>query len=204
MKVLIADDDLTTRKVLELFLKKSGYSVMAVDDGTKAFQILQEPDGPKIALLDWMMPGLDGVEVCRRIRGEALAEQPYFILLTSRDSEEDIVAGLEAGANDYMTKPCKRSELEARVSVGFRVVQLQGILANRVRELEGALAHIKTLQGLLPICSFCHKIRDDQDVWQKLETYMVEHTEADFTHGICPECIEKHYPDIAKDLKEGK
>jgi len=204
MKVLVADDDATTRKSLELFLAKAGYDVTIVDNGGKALDRLLDPDGPMIALLDWEMPELNGIEVCREVRQQATGAQPYLILLTTRDAQEDIVAGLDAGANDYITKPAGRNELKARISVGVRVVQLQNALAGRVRELENALAHVKTLQGLLPICSFCHKIRDDGDVWQQLETYVEEHSEADFSHGICPECMEKHYPDIAEEIKKGE
>jgi DNA-binding response OmpR family regulator len=107
--------------------------------------------------------------------------------------KEDVVEGLEAGANDYIRKPFDRPELRARVRVGERVLELEAALAERIRALQDALAHVKTLQGLLPICMHCHRIRNDQQTWERLEKYISEHTEAEFTHGLCPECMKKHY-----------
>ena len=117
----------------------------------------------------------------------------YIILLTSKGEKEDVVEGLEAGANDYIRKPFDRPELRARVRVGERVLELEAALAERIRALQDALAHVKTLQGLLPICMHCHRIRNDQQTWERLEKYISEHTEAEFTHGLCPECMKKHY-----------
>jgi len=112
-----------------------------------------------------------------------------------KDRKEDIVSGLDAGANDYVIKPFEQEELRARLRVGERVVELQSALNDRVKELQKALSHIKTLQGILPICMHCHKIRDDQDVWQRLEKYIAEHSGVQFSHGLCPECRKKYYPD---------
>jgi sigma-B regulation protein RsbU (phosphoserine phosphatase) len=116
---------------------------------------------------------------------------PYLILLTAKGGREDLVTGLEAGANDYVTKPFNREELRARVQVGVRMVELQQSLADRVKALEEALARVKQLQGLLPICSYCKKIRDDQNYWQQVESYIAEHSQAQFSHSICPDCYEK-------------
>jgi sigma-B regulation protein RsbU (phosphoserine phosphatase) len=191
MKILIAEDDLVSRRLLEATLTRWGYETVVACDGPQAWQLLRQPEAPRLAILDWMMPGLDGVEVCRRVRG--LSEEPptYLILLTARHTTLDVVTGLYAGANDYITKPFQRDELRARVDVGVRVVRLQEALAARVRELGEALANIKQLQQLLPICSYCKKIRDDQNYWQQLETYLSEHAAARFTHGICPGCWEE-------------
>jgi CheY-like chemotaxis protein len=150
-----------------------------------------EPDAPRLALLDWMMPGLDGPDVCRKVRGQAGREPPYLILLTSRGAKEDVVVGLHSGADDYLTKPFDRGELQARLQVGRRILTLQHSLADRVRELESALAQVKQLQGLLPICCYCKKIRDDQNYWQQVEQYIGKHSAARFSHGICPECWQK-------------
>ena len=138
------------------------------------------------------MPGMDGVEICRKVRQDIEDSPFYLILLTMRDSKEDIVSGLRAGANDYISKPFNREELHARVHVGERVIELQSALATRIKELKEALAHVKTLQGILPICSYCKKIRDDKKYWQKMESYISSHTEAQFSHSICPECYKKH------------
>ena len=194
MKVLIAEDDVTSRTLLEAVLTKKGYEVVSTCDGQSALAALAAPDAPQLAILDWMMPNMDRVEVCRRMRQMDTAQPPYIILLTALGSKEDIVAGLEAGANDYVTKPFNATELQARVQAGQRMLGLQRALAARVEELQEALNHVKTLQGILPICMHCHKIRDDQETWQKLENYIQEHSGVLFSHGLCPECLEKYYP----------
>jgi response regulator RpfG family c-di-GMP phosphodiesterase len=118
--------------------------------------------------------------------------KPYLIFVTAKARTQDIVTGLGAGADDYIVKPFEREELRARVQVGFRMLELQAALADRVRELEEALTRVKQLQGLLPICSYCKKVRDDRNYWQQVETYIEGHSDAQFTHGICPECREKY------------
>ena len=189
MRVLIAEDDAISRRVLETFRRRWGYEVESFQDGAAAWERLQQPETPSLLILDWMMPGMGGVEICRRVR--ELGRHTYLILLTSRTGSEDVVAGLEAGADDYVTKPFNREELRARVQGGKRVIELQRSLAQRVEELEQALARVKHLQGLLPICSYCKKIRNDRNYWQQVEAYITEHSEAIFSHGICPECFEK-------------
>src|SRR5262249_1044353 len=134
------------------------------------------------------MPEIDGLEVCRRVRAAPKLKAMYLILLTARGSREYVLEGLRAGANDYVTKPFDREELEARVNVGIQVVQLQAELARRVAELEDALGRVRQLQGLLPICCYCKKIRDDQDYWHQVDRYIGTHTDVRFSHGICPEC----------------
>ena len=140
MRVLIADDDLTSRLVLTGVLKKSGHDVVAAVDGDEAWEVMRQPDAPALAILDWMMPGLAGVDVCRRIRGRRSDRPPYLILLTSRGEKADIVAGLEAGADDYLAKPFDSGELRARVDVGRRVSELQA----RLLEVRNELAHEAT------------------------------------------------------------
>ena len=191
MKVLIAEDEIVSRRLLESALPRWGYDVITATDGEEAWALLQEPDAPAIMVLDWLMPRLDGVEICRRIRAHPRLSSVYIILLTSRAAIEDVVHGLEAGANDYITKPFDAAELRARMQVGVRVVNLQTTLAERVREVEEALSRVKQLQGLLPICSYCKKIRDDQNYWHQVESYVGKHTDARFSHGICPECTDK-------------
>ena len=172
-------------------MQKDGHEVVVANDGEQAWAGFQkDPDIP-LAVLDWNMPGLTGPELCQKVRQIQTQQPPYLILLTSRDSREDIVSGLQAGANDYVTKPFDFDELRARMQVGERVVRLQRSLAERVKELEEALVKVKMLQGLLPICLYCKKIRDDQNYWQQLDKYITEHSEAKFSHGICPDCYEK-------------
>ena len=137
MRILIADDDATSRLVLAGVLKKHGHEVVTTVDGSEAWEQMQRPDAPRLAILDWIMPGLTGVDVCRRIRGLGSDEPPYLILLTSLGEKADIVAGLEAGADDYLAKPFDAGELRARVDVGRRITDLQA----RLREAHDALAH---------------------------------------------------------------
>jgi len=191
MKVLIAEDEPVSRRLLEGALSRWGYNVLIAADGLEAWKILQHPDSPMLIVLDWLMPGLDGVELCRRARQEARLSSAYILLLTSRTAKEDIVQGLEAGADDYVTKPFDTAELRARIQVGARLVSLQSALAERVRELEGALSHVKQLHGLLPICCYCKKIRDDKNYWHQVESYVASHADVRFSHGICPDCGAK-------------
>jgi sigma-B regulation protein RsbU (phosphoserine phosphatase) len=199
MRILIADDDDVSMLALEAMLHKRGHTVLTAGDGAAAWQILQEAEPPPLAILDWMMPVLDGVEICRRARAEPKLKTLYLMLLTSRGSREHLIEGLQAGANDYITKPFDRAELEARVNVGIEVVQLQTELKCRVRELEDALASVKQLQGMLPICSYCKKIRDDGNCWEQLEGYISRHSDARFSHGICPDCLKN----ALKSLQDG-
>jgi len=195
VKILAAEDDRTSRLLLESVLKKWGYEVVSACDGNEAWAALQAEDAPRLAVLDWMMPGMDGIEICRKVRAQDERHPTYIILLTALGRKEDIVQGLEAGADDYVTKPFDSRELQARVRAGQRVVELQSALANRVAELQEALDHVKTLQGILPICMHCHRIRDDNESWQRIDAYISEHSDAEFSHGLCPECLEKYYPE---------
>jgi CheY-like chemotaxis protein len=199
-KVLIADDDAISLRVLEATLRQWGHEVVATRDGQAAWDVLQGDDAPKLAILDWMMPGLEGPDVCRRVRALARPVPTYLILLTAKGKSGDVVAGLESGADDYVTKPFDRAELRSRLGVGERVVGLQQGLADRVKELEEALGQVKQLKGLLPICAYCMKVRNDQNYWQRVETYITAHSNARFSHGICPQCWHDVVePDLRKE-----
>ena len=194
MRILVADDDAVTRRLLEATLGKSGWDVITAEDGAAAWRILTNLEGknvPELVLLDWMMPGLEGPELCQRLRGTPGFELTYVILVTSRTEKHDLSKGLAAGANDYISKPFHPLELEARVRVGERMVRLQTTLAARVKELEVALADVKTLQGLLPICSYCKKVRDETDYWQQVDSYLADHSDLTLTHGVCPDCFAR-------------
>ncbi len=188
--MLIAEDDTVTRRLLEAFLIRWGFEVVVVPDGYAALNILQREDSPQLVILDWMMPGISGLEICGRLRARPGPTSPFLILLTARGAPDDIVEGLKGGADDYICKPFNEAELKARVRNGMRLLELQLKLRDRVAELELALNCVKQLQGLLPICSYCKKIRRDDDYWQQVETYISEHSEATFSHGICPHCYE--------------
>lgn len=190
MKILIAEDDATSRLLLQTTLKQWGHEVVATTDGQQAYDALLEEGAPHLAIFDWMMPHLDGVEVCRKAREEAELEHLYVIMLTTRDTKDDIAEALQAGADDYLNKPFDRKELQARIQVGKRVLDLQIALTARVRELEESIEREKHLQGLLPICSYCKKIRDDQNYWQQVERYVESRADVAFSHSICPDCYE--------------
>jgi diguanylate cyclase (GGDEF)-like protein len=148
MRILIADDDPVSRRVLASTLSKLGHEVVETHNGLEAWEALRADDPPPIALLDWMMPLMDGLEVCRKVR-QAATYPTYLILLTAKNSKEDLVVGLEAGADDYLTKPFDRHELRARVQAGARIIELQRSLAERVRELEEAVAERKRAEAEL-------------------------------------------------------
>jgi DNA-binding response OmpR family regulator len=193
MRILVAEDDAVTRKLLESTLGRLGLDVITAADGNAAWtalETLKGKDAPELAVLDWMMPGLEGIQILRRLRTTPGFELLYVILLTSRTDKEDVAYGLAAGANDYIAKPFDPSELEARVRVGERMVKLQRSLAARVAELEVALAHVQRLQGLLPICSYCKKVRNETNYWEQVDSYLMSHSDVQLTHGICPQCME--------------
>ena len=137
MRILIAEDDVTSRTILTAILRKWGYDPVIVDSGNGAWRIMQKVDSPCLAILDWDMPGMDGLEVCRRIRENRGPNPPYLIILTARGEKADIVKGLDAGANDYVSKPYDSDELRARIRVGQRMVELQ----TELLEAKNALAH---------------------------------------------------------------
>lgn len=201
MNILVAEDDPVTRRILESTLGRLGWDVITAADGTAAWRALETLEGknaPELVLLDWMMPGMDGIEICRKLRTTPGFELMYIILLTSRSEKEDLAMGLTAGANDYITKPFHPAELESRVRVGQRMVRLQTSLAVRIKELEEALSEVKRLQGLLPICSYCKKVRNEENYWQQVESYLSSHSEVKLTHGVCPDCYTK----VMKEMDE--
>ena len=190
-KILIAEDHYVSRHLLERNLANWGFKVVTAEDGEAALKILNSPDAPSIAILDWMMPRLDGLGVCKRIRATKERPYVYLLLLTAKGQKEEVAAGLDAGADDYVIKPFDPDELRARLKVGQRVVNLERTLAAKVVDLEQALVDVRKLKELLPICMHCKSVRDDQDYWHQIEDYIRTETGTDFTHGICPECLAK-------------
>jgi DNA-binding response OmpR family regulator len=190
VKILIAEDEPLSRRLLQHVLTEHGHEVIVTSDGSQAWEVLQADDAPHLAIVDWMMPGLTGLQLCNLVHEAPDADLKYLILLTAKGEKADIVRGLAAGANDYVTKPFDKDELRARVDVGVRMIQLQIRLADRIRELQEALAHVNQLKGIIPICAQCKKIRDDQNYWQRVEKYIAKNVDAKFTHGLCPDCAE--------------
>lgn len=190
MKVLVAEDDAVTLAGITGLLRNWNYETLSVNNGDSAWQLLQAEESPLIVLTDLMMPGLKGDELCRLAR-KRLGHKPlHMILITATGlTMEKKVHGLASGADDYLAKPFDSRELLARLQVGERILSLQMELRKRVSELEAALAQVKQLQGLLPICVDCKRIRDDRKYWHKVEKYISDRTNATFTHGLCPECL---------------
>lgn len=186
MRILIADDDRATRTILQRFLERWGFDVEPVSDGTAAWAILQQ-NPPPVAILDWMMPGLDGVDICRKLRQLPVRPYVYVILLTAMERRANVVTGLDAGADDYLIKPVDADELRARLRVGQRLLD--------------ALTQVRQLRGLLPICSYCKRVRSDADSWQQLETYVTAHSDAEFSHGICPTCLNRVEQEFEGDTR---
>jgi DNA-binding response OmpR family regulator len=177
MNILIAEDDPIAERILVASLERLGHTVAVAHDGEEAWErFLQHP--VPVVITDWMMPRVDGLEVCRRIRARVSPQYTYVIMLTALHGKDRFLAGMEAGADDFLTKPLDRQGLQARLRVAERILSLQ--------------AEIRQLQGLLPICSYCKRIRDEGDHWSDLEHYISERTHASFSHGMCPACIEKH------------
>jgi sigma-B regulation protein RsbU (phosphoserine phosphatase) len=195
--ILIADDVATNRMLLRAMLNAEGYNTIEASDGPEALAALLEATTPVVGLIDWEMPKMDGIEVCRQARLRSNAPPMFLLLVTVRNARQDIVLGLQAGASDYVIKPFDRAELLARVKIGVGMVDLQQMLQAKVQELRDALEQVNLLSGFLPICSYCKKIRDDKNYWEQVESYITKHSEAKFSHAICPQCFEAHVkPDL--------
>lgn len=190
-RVLIAEDHASARKALKSLLEWKGFSVTTAADGEGALKVLTSDDAPSIALLDWEMPGMTGIDICRAVRSNPAGRYLYLIVITARDGEEGIAEAMAAGADDFVRKPFGVPEVIARIRNGQRTLKLERSLAARITELEQALEVGRQLKRLLPICSYCKNIRDDSDYWQEIESYIHDHTGTDFTHGVCPACMEK-------------
>jgi sigma-B regulation protein RsbU (phosphoserine phosphatase) len=190
-RVLVADDERATAALLRATLERWGLEVVVVHDGAEAWAAVQKDEGIGLAVLDWGMPGLDGPEVCRRIRADPSRAHLHVILLTARDGRDDVIHGLEAGADDFMAKPFDPGVFRARVDVGLRVLKLKEHLAQRVAELQTALSQVKQLHGLLPICSYCKHVRTDENYWEQVEQYVSHHSDLQFSHGVCPPCYDR-------------
>ena len=149
MPIVIAEDDLVSRTLISNLIEKWGFKAVVAQDGHEAMKALRAEQGPALAILDWMMPDMDGLQVCRRIRESG--KMVYVIMLTSRGTKENIVEGLHAGADDYLIKPFDKNELLARIQVGFRILELHEVLAALVKELEEAGVEIGDLKLIIPL-----------------------------------------------------
>jgi len=162
--------------------------VDSVEDGTSAWRKLQKPDGPQVAILDWEMPGIDGVELCNKVKMLERDTPVYVIILTGRDAQDDILQGFDAGADDYITKPFDENELRARVRVAERLVTIQEELVISNKELRAVLNHVELLQSNLPICTSCLRVQNYDDSWRSLRDYVDQKEDARFLYTVCPHC----------------
>lgn len=204
-RILIVDDVPRNVQLLASLLAREGYQLVAAVNGAQALESIRE-ELPDLVLLDVMMPVMDGFEVCRHLKQDAATAEIPVIFLTARTEPEDLVQGFEVGAVDYVSKPFTATELLARVRTHLA---LKGALDRERalrKQLESALASVKLLSGLIPICASCKKIRDDQGFWLQVEAYVAAHSEATFSHGICPDCARELYPELFQaeaDKKDG-
>ena len=191
-RILIADDDERPRQLLAHYLKSWGFTVTECRDGLEAAAFLEGANAPALAVIDWMMPGLEGVEICRRIR-RLPGPRPYtYVILVTGNS--DAAAGLEAGADDFVSKPYNVDELRARLAVGQRVVGLERRLAEHITLLRDALTQVAALPeniGAVCICPECKQARDADHRWQPIETYLEEQGGIRSAPELCPDCREK-------------
>jgi DNA-binding response OmpR family regulator len=190
MRILTADDDAISRAILTKALRSFGHEVVETKDGAEAWSEFRLHNFSLI-ISDWVMPNVDGIELCKRVRedqGQPRQKYTYIILLTSLEGKTKYLEGMEAGADDFINKPFDRDTLAARIRVAERILNLQ--------------AEVKQLEGLLPICAYCKKIKDDNDHWQHMESYISHRTEANFSHGICPDCYQKHMVPQLEQLRK--
>ena len=177
LKILTVDDDLVARKILVQALHRLGHETVEAADGNEALRII-ENEPVRVIVCDWLMPEMDGLELCHRLRSRVNTEYAYFILLTSREADlANQREAIEAGVDDFLTKPLDLQELWMRLRVSERILKF----TTQVRQLE----------AFLPICSYCKKVRDDQNYWQQIEGYINERTGSEFSHSICPDCYQR-------------
>ena len=177
MKILAVEDDPVARAILRQALIRLGHEVVDACDGVEALKVL-EKEPVRVIVSDWMMPEMDGLGLCRAVRGRVHADYVYFILLTGREADVDNQReAIEAGVDDFLTKPLDLQEIWMRLRVAERILRF----ATEVRQLE----------AFLPICGYCKKVRDDQNYWQQIESYINERTGTDFSHSVCPDCYQR-------------
>jgi len=189
MQILIAEDDLIFRKLLSRLLTNLGHEVIQADDGLKAWNLWLIHRSP-LVISDWLMPKMSGLDLSHKIRSYDQAKYTYIIMLTSQSGKQNYMQAMDSGVDDFMTKPFDRDTVCTRINVAERIINLQ--------------AENIILSGLLPICSYCKNIRDDKNYWQKVESYLENKSSVRFSHGICPDCYEKHLKPQIADLKRKK
>lgn len=188
MKILIVDDDPLSLSLLQALLEHEGYEVYTAESGESGWEMYKVIE-PALMIVDWVMPGMDGVTLCQKVRSTEINRYTYIILLTALTGKGHYLEGIDAGADDFMSKPFDEDELFARIKVAGRILKMQ--------------IELKQLEGLLNVCSYCKKIKDDEGDWNQMEVYISNHSEAEFSHGVCPSCYEKYLLPQLKARKKG-
>jgi len=192
--ILNVDDDEASRYAVSRILKQAGFEVLEAASGEEALRLVDR--NPDLIILDVNLPDIDGFEVCRRIKSNPATDFiPILHLSATYQDSESRVKGLEGGADSYLTHPVEPLVLIASIRALLRIREGEAKREKLIQELQEALSKVKLLSGMLPICSSCKKIRDDKGYWNQIEAYIRDRSEAEFTHGICPECMKKLYPD---------
>ncbi|MEK7774441.1 MAG: response regulator transcription factor [Candidatus Zixiibacteriota bacterium] len=190
MKILIAEDDHVSRVLLESLLSGWGYNVASAHDGAEALRLWKEMPDLSLAVLDWIMPKIDGLGVCREIRKE-IDRPAYIVMLTSRVEHKELLTAFDRGVDDYVTKPFIPAELRVRIKSGERIVSLDRELRRRVQELEDEKLHVSHLRAIVPICSHCKKTRNDNAYWNEVDNYLARFGAIQTNQPACPECAHK-------------
>ena len=198
-KILVVDDEPVNIRLVTAALKNE-YEILAALNGHDAVDLIKKHN-PDLILLDVMMPDITGFDVCKIIKADKRFADIPVIFLTALDTQEGQLQGLELGGIDYLAKPINFTLLRLRVRNHIVLKEQRDLLVRQKAELEDALARVKQLEGIIPICMYCKKIRDDGQSWHQLEAYITNHSEAQFSHGMCPDCAEEQMK-ILRDLKE--
>jgi sigma-B regulation protein RsbU (phosphoserine phosphatase) len=195
--IVLIDDEADYANMLKIRLASVGYRPVIFSDPLQGIMHIQK-EPTDLVLLDINMPGMDGFEMCRRLKDSDDTKDIPIIFITARIESQDVVRGFEAGGVDYITKPVNAQVLLARVRTHVSLKRARDEQKVLIHKLQDSLAEIKTLSGLVPMCAHCKKIRDDEGYWKKVEVYIEEHSEAQFSHGICPDCIRELYPELGE------
>lgn len=196
--VLVVDDQPANLKVLLSYLQDQGFNTLTATDGKRALYQISNFK-PDIILLDVMMPGIDGFETCHRLKANKETADIPVIFITALSDVEDKIKAFEAGGVDYVTKPFQHEEVLARLNAHLDIRSLQNELEDKNKELQKALDDVKQLSGFIPICAACKKIRDDEGYWNQIDLYISQHSDAQFSHGMCPDCLKEFYPEFHGD-----
>lgn len=187
MRILVAEDDVISRKLLVTTLKQFGHDPVAFENGSDAWEAFAEGQY-RVVVSDWLMPGMDGLDLCRKIRDASLKSYTYFILLTANaQGKETYLEAMQAGIDDFLTKPLDRDQMWMRLRVAERIL--------------GYTTQIQQLESMLPICSYCKKVRDDNNYWEQVETYIGQKTGTFFSHSVCPGCYQQVVLPQLEDLR---